>query len=787
MQERNLLALAKGATLNHYVVDKVLGQGGFGIVYMARHSHLDELVVIKEFLPVELAGRDGSTVAPHSTSKQSIYDDCLHRFLVEGKTLVKLKNHNVVRCRDLFKANGTAYLVMDFEDGCPLDELVQGLEKQGVRYSESQLLHFLIPLAEGLSYVHQQGVLHRDIKPANIFIRRSDSSPVILDFGAAKQNYAQESQSRAPFTEFYAPIEQIDGDLSEKAKPTIDIHAFGGLIYRVVTGTIGPKAERRISAVARGKADPLEPATKLAKDNYSPKLLVLVDECLACLAEERPQSMKEVVNRLHALQQGSDTAHLGKKTSKTTKTDCRELDDLIIMAGADGIISCDEMAMVLRKAETLNIDKLTAQQYVVEKALQQQWVIEKNQADDVAKEGGSEKDQERIDEVPLSNFSDDKKNAVDSIIAPAKTETNFVWALIFALICLGGVSMFVMNVDVESYLGEEEVSNAYALSILSSPKDANVRILNTAKKFKNGMKLKPGNYQVEVSKLGYETQTLSITIDDFDRTKFFELVEINASYKLNITSSPKNATVRILNRTTKFTNGMKLKPGKYQIEVSKEGYETIKEWLIIKNYDRTKFFDLVPIRKTYKLNLTSSPANATIRILNIKPKFKNGMKLTSGKYHIEVSYEGYVTQKQWITIDDSAYKKHFSLAESDCISGNCQNGYGTKKFNNGLYEGNWLNGERSGKGTFAWQVGDVYEGGWLNDERTGEGRYTWPSGGVYEGGWVKGERTGEGTYTWDDGASTTGGYLNDERHGRHAYIDENGKRRIIYYKNGVEQ
>ena len=308
----NLNALPLGTELNHYVIEAVLGSGGFGIVYKAHHAHLDEQVVIKEFLPVELAGRHGNTVAPHGTSKQGVYNECLRRFMEEGRTLVKLRHPNVVRCRDLFTANGTAYLVMDFEDGLPLDELVRSLEAQGSRYTEQQLLHFLKPLADGLAYIHSQGVLHRDIKPANVFIRRTDGSPVIIDFGAAKQNFALASQSQAPFTEFYAPLEQIEG--GGEAKPTVDIHAFGALMFRVVTGQIGPKAEARAMALVYGKPDPLQPAAVLAQGQYSQPFLATIDQCLAFKADERPQTMAEVKRLLIQLAFESVSAEALEKT-----------------------------------------------------------------------------------------------------------------------------------------------------------------------------------------------------------------------------------------------------------------------------------------------------------------------------------------------------------------------------------------------------------------------------------------------------------------------------------------
>jgi formylglycine-generating enzyme required for sulfatase activity len=295
------LSLAVGTLVNQYVLLAELGQGGFGVVYKAKHSFLHEDVVVKEFLPMEFAWRQGNTVTPHGDTKAKLFDDFLERFLTEGRTLVKLRHPNVVRCRDLFTANGTAYLVMDFEDGLPLDSLVTSLEAQGGRYTELELLHFLMPLAEGLSYIHSQGVLHRDIKPANVFIRRKDGSPVIIDFGAAKQNFAKVSQSQAPYTEFYAPLEQIEG--GGEAKATIDIYAFGALMYRLVTGQIGAKAESRAMALAFQKPDALTPAVELAKERYREEFLSLIDKCLAFDANQRPQQMSEVLGVLQQLNQ----------------------------------------------------------------------------------------------------------------------------------------------------------------------------------------------------------------------------------------------------------------------------------------------------------------------------------------------------------------------------------------------------------------------------------------------------------------------------------------------------
>lgn len=360
----DLLALKPGTHLAHYVIERVLGQGGFGIVYKAHHDHLNDPVVIKEFLPSELAGRSSSTVVAHSGSKQGLYEDCLQRFMHEGRVLVKLRHPNVVRCRDLFTDNGTAYLVMDYEDGLPLDELVTTLEAQGSRYSEAQLMHFLMPLIDGLAYVHQQGILHRDIKPANVFIRRGDGSPVLLDFGAAKQTLLKASQSRSPYTEFYAPLEQIAGE--GEAHATMDVHAFGGLMYRLVTGTLGPRAETRAMKLSGGQQDPLIPAAQLAGDHYSAELLATIDACLAFRSDDRPQTMEELRSRL--------AGHPPQESPPGPEpTGFEPLKDLLELAGADGVISDQEMSMLMAKARTLGIDASAAQAHIVSHAHRRGW------------------------------------------------------------------------------------------------------------------------------------------------------------------------------------------------------------------------------------------------------------------------------------------------------------------------------------------------------------------------------------------------------------------------------
>ena len=184
-------ALPIGTKLSTYQIESILGHGGFGIVYKARHLDLDSLVAIKEFLPVALAVRDGNTVLPRSVECGVPFEEARARFLVEARSLIQFRSHRgVVTCLDFFQANGTAYLVMEHEKGMPLSELLRRREADGRPLDQGDLLAIAKPLLEDLTRVHEAGVLHRDIKPSNILIRRSDQ----------KQSYRFRSSEADSFT-----------------------------------------------------------------------------------------------------------------------------------------------------------------------------------------------------------------------------------------------------------------------------------------------------------------------------------------------------------------------------------------------------------------------------------------------------------------------------------------------------------------------------------------------------------------------------------------------------------
>ena len=313
--------LQRGIVLRGYSIRSVLGRGGFGIVYRARHIELGYLVAIKEYLPGELATRVGLLVKPKSTACIEPYSDGLRRFRDEGKALVELHDHpNVVSCRDFFRCHGTAYLVMEFVRGMPLSRHLQQREAEGRPFGEEDLMALAIPLIEGLRRVHEAGIVHRDIKPANVLLREENRQPVLIDFGAAKQDWANHTKSVAPRTPGYAAWEQVvpEGNIGSWT----DIYAIGVLFWRIVSGGAPDAAlgspvavESRMDALVRGMSEPMPSARRLGEGRFNASALATIDSCLKLRHDERVQDCAEL---LHLIRGDEDFQYrLGMKYFRT--------------------------------------------------------------------------------------------------------------------------------------------------------------------------------------------------------------------------------------------------------------------------------------------------------------------------------------------------------------------------------------------------------------------------------------------------------------------------------------
>jgi serine/threonine protein kinase len=275
--------LPNGYQILEYELKEVLGQGGFGITYLAIDLNLNKKVAIKEYFPREFSARnEGNTIRPiGSQADRDTFAWGLKRFLEEARTLALFENPNIVSVKRFFEANGTAYLVMEYCDGQSLDEII----KNEGPLTEGRILKILEPLLDGLENIHSANFLHRDVKPANIFIRE-DGSPVLLDFGSARKHLSSHSKTVTSLaTVGYAPVEQYSS--SGMQGPPVDIYGLAATLYRAITG------ERPQDALDRVLNDDLIPLVKRDDINISKKLLAAIDRGMAVRPENRPQTIAE--------------------------------------------------------------------------------------------------------------------------------------------------------------------------------------------------------------------------------------------------------------------------------------------------------------------------------------------------------------------------------------------------------------------------------------------------------------------------------------------------------------
>lgn len=287
-------ALPVGYKLGEYAINTVLGQGGFGVTYLANDTRLGAQVAIKEYFPQAYAARNAQhTIQPHTgiaTGATDVYRWGLEQFLNEAQALAKFKHNHIVRVLRFLEANGTAYMVMEYEDG---ESLADYVRKHGGFLDESMLLSVFLPVLSGLQAVHDAGLLHLDIKPDNIYLR-ANGQPMLIDFGSARQIRAAAGQTVA-LTPQYSALEQYPDQGTPG--PWTDVYSIGATLYRCITGKPPADVIERHNAIGRTTIDPLTPATKLERPLYSPHIRACVDLALKIAPQERPQSA-------YALQQG---------------------------------------------------------------------------------------------------------------------------------------------------------------------------------------------------------------------------------------------------------------------------------------------------------------------------------------------------------------------------------------------------------------------------------------------------------------------------------------------------
>ncbi len=277
--------LRAGMCLRDYRIDKVLGEGGFGIVYLAYDAALERQVAIKEYLPSSMAARasDGLTVVLRSQDHAESFALGMRSFVNEARLLAGFNHPALVRVLQFWEDHRTAYMVMPYCVGPTLRQVLSGLGRPS---SEAEVCAWLMPLLDALEVLHAQNCFHRDIAPDNILI--TQDGPILLDFGAARRVIGNLTQAlTAVLKPGFAPIEQYGNIPGASQGPWTDIYALGSVLY-VAIGWVRP-----VPSVERVLDDRMQPLSRLAAGRVRPGFLAAIDRALAVRPEQRPQSVAE--------------------------------------------------------------------------------------------------------------------------------------------------------------------------------------------------------------------------------------------------------------------------------------------------------------------------------------------------------------------------------------------------------------------------------------------------------------------------------------------------------------
>ena len=239
-------ALRVNSTLQggKYRIIEKLGQGGFGITYLAENTLLLGKVAIKEFFFKEYCNRDDSTsrVTIPTSGNREIVERFKQKFIKEARTIFSLNHPNIVRILDVFEENGTAYYVMDYIEGESLGDMV----KRRGAIPEAEALGYVKDAASALEYIHSKNINHLDIKPSNLVLRHDDGKVLVIDFGVAKQYDAVTSEGTTTtpvgISHGYSPAEQYRKNGVQAFSPQSDVYALAATLFKLLTGNTPPEA-----------------------------------------------------------------------------------------------------------------------------------------------------------------------------------------------------------------------------------------------------------------------------------------------------------------------------------------------------------------------------------------------------------------------------------------------------------------------------------------------------------------------------------------------------------------
>ena len=299
--------LPVGFYLGEFEITKMLGEGGFGIVYLAEDHSLGRRVALKEYMPSSLAQRVGGTqVSVKSERHRETFEAGLKSFVNEARLLAQFDHPSLVKVYRFWEANGTAYMVMPFYEGTTLKD---ELKAMGAPPDEHWLRDLLEPLTEALAVIHAEQCFHRDIAPDNVILLKGSGRPLLLDFGAARRVIGDMTQALTVILKpGYAPVEQYAEVPGMKQGPWTDVYALAAVVYYAITGKTPP------TSVGRLMNDNYVPMTQAGAGRYSPEFLAAMDRALIVKPEQRTQSIDDLRHDLGMAASDPDPAKTERRS-----------------------------------------------------------------------------------------------------------------------------------------------------------------------------------------------------------------------------------------------------------------------------------------------------------------------------------------------------------------------------------------------------------------------------------------------------------------------------------------
>ena len=323
------MKLKEGTLLQggRYRIDRVLGQGGFGITYLGEHVMLGRKLAVKEFFMKDLCNRDAETsgVSVGSEGSRDIVERFRMKFIKEARSIYRLRHKHIIHVIDVFEENGTAYYVMEHVGGGSLaDKVASGA------LPEADAVRYIRQVASALEYVHSMNVMHLDVKPANILLSEGDNA-ILIDFGLAKQydnEGHQTSSTPVGISHGYAPLEQYRRGGVSTFSPATDIYSLGATLYKLVTGLTPPEA-----------SDVNDDGLPQMPETISASVRAAIEKAMQSRRKDRPQSISEFIALLDdgksAMAAGviADAVEIEPKITKPQPEDKTEVNMPLAKAG----------------------------------------------------------------------------------------------------------------------------------------------------------------------------------------------------------------------------------------------------------------------------------------------------------------------------------------------------------------------------------------------------------------------------------------------------------------------